>query len=1000
MSNDSQRSDALESIASGIKRIGLEDGSSQNATVSGASGGSPESSVSQSIQSSHLDSIPDYETPHNSLMPRPPQLQMFIDKVNSLGNHPERPFILNKISKDSHTKYMQSKSDFDLSWAADLGYLAIKSLNDDDPRLPRFLHDYSRALQRIWERTGTRKSLDMMTTFYKNALHAAREGDGMMPIYLCDVGFALQHKFIETRSIDDLLEARSFFVQSVEQEPHHTSTLAIFRNNIVVSLREEFDAVGRFEALDEAIAIQKDVIESLPDKTPNVQNRTFYRNLGAVYFRKFRKTNAIDDFEEAIANLSKATEVPQSDPDEAILFQDLGREYQLIFYSFDMIADADESIRYYRMAYDIQPDPKDVILICNLAKIICARASRMGYSADDINETINLLRTRLNHNINQINPKDRNMLLNRLGSTVQIKYRGTDSLELLNEIIDYYTRASADEEDSSRTIYLNNLGQAMLFKYERSGNYEDLLRAIDTSSLALMIAEKLGLTSKEHIINNLGNAFMAKFERTYSFDDLETARDYYKFIIPSPRGRREDPLHLNNYANVLQKIFLYVGSLECLHHATNLYEKAFKSTPINRPSRPMYLIGLANSLHLRYQATGSLEDLNRAIIHYNTAVDTTRHDHPVLRSRLYNFGFAKLSRYTEIKVLGDLNDAVKLLQAAVDSILPDNRREVACFNNTLGCAYLRLFESSNDLADLDRAIEHYECAQEAVREQFLASIIDSNLGTSYEFKAGITGLEGDKNKAMQFKTAAVAHTPKDDILRADLLFNLGKEHGKIWKNNGSKEDARMAIRIFEEAFHMPLGNFSTRVSAALMAAELREEFDSSLGDASKILIQAVNLLPEAVTLDLRPSDQMHLMRKYYKLTPYATAMALEADCSADQAMRLFEIGRGVMLNHLLDSRSDLSYLHGKHPDLAERFEYLRSILYPRSANERSPVDTNSPISDEFGVLRKKAAGEFAQVLAEIQALPEHEDFLRPPSSIQLLKLNVEWHIVAINYSRR
>ena len=251
---------------------------------------------------------------HTPLIPIPPQVQAFIDNVNSLGDHPDRPAFLHKISSDSRAKYQQSKSETDLSLALECGHTAFTSLRNGDLRLPAYLHNYARSVQCVWEKTHTTETLEQMIYYYKRALEASPEGNISIPLYLCDVGYALHRRFEVKGTLQDLLDAKTYYQRSLTQRPLHVSIKAVFCNNLVASLRDEFDAVGRVEALDEAIVIQENVIESLPDKTPDTSNRIIYRNLGTVYRRKFQQTHESSHIDNAIINFSKALEPPQPNP--------------------------------------------------------------------------------------------------------------------------------------------------------------------------------------------------------------------------------------------------------------------------------------------------------------------------------------------------------------------------------------------------------------------------------------------------------------------------------------------------------------------------------------------------------------------------------------------------------------------------------------------------------------------------------------------------------------
>jgi tetratricopeptide (TPR) repeat protein len=424
------------------------------------------------------------------------------------------------------------------------------------------------------------------------------------------------------------------------------------------------------------------------------------------------------------------------------------------------------------------------------------------------------------------------------------------------------------------------------------------------------------------------------------------------------------------------------GSMEDLHKATELYESAFRSA--DGPDRAMYQTGLANSLHKRYQWTGSLNDLNSAVSHYRKVVDSTLSGHPSYGPRLHNLAGALLKHYDEHGNVSELRDAINLMETAAETE-HQRRTTIATFNSSLGGAYIRMYQKSEDLVDIQKAVEALKKAEETADDPKLLYVAVANLGVAYSFKARCTKNRADRDDAID-TTKRALELMKDDISRADLLTNLGREYRTLYLEHHELA-GREAIECYEQAFHTVPAKPSTRISAAIEAAEIREAIDPTVKDAADLLTRAIELLP-ILTFDLDSSDQFHLLRNYYKLAPFATALALEAGFTAAKAFRLFEIGRGVLLGHLLDSRAEISALKENHSELAERLTRAQNILHSHTLTQ-----------DVFGVQRKRAAAEYVQAVTEIQKLDEFRDFLQPPGSAQLAKRNITWPVVAVNIHR-
>ncbi|KAK0717843.1 hypothetical protein B0T26DRAFT_812436 [Lasiosphaeria miniovina] len=89
---------------------------------------------------------------------------------------------------------------------------------------------------------------------------------------------------------------------------------------------------------------------------------------------------------------------------------------------------------------------------------------------------------------------------------------------------------------------------------------------------------------------------------------------------------------------------------------------------------------------------------------------------------------------------------------------------------------------------------------------------------------------------------------------------------------------------------------------------------------------AVSLIALLTPRSLDYSDKQYLLTEVSGLASEAAAIALMAGKSPYEAIRLLELGRGVIIGSLNDIRADISALQGKYPLLAEIFIKLRGQL--------------------------------------------------------------------------
>jgi hypothetical protein len=167
---------------------------------------------------------------------------------------------------------------------------------------------------------------------------------------------------------------------------------------------------------------------------------------------------------------------------------------------------------------------------------------------------------------------------------------------------------------------------------------------------------------------------------------------------------------------------------------------------------------------------------------------------------------------------------------------------------------------------------------------------------------------------------------------------------------------------------------------------------------------AVELLPQITPAHLRRAHRIDQLAGFAGLAAdAAAAMLYHGD--PGRAVELLEQGRGVLLGQALDVHAGLDALRRLHPELADRFAWLRDERDP----DEHPPAVLSPA--EYGlpeplVLRSHAAqrrhalaGEWDDLIARIRSRPGFSRFLSPPSRADLLAHATDGSIVILNVSQ-
>jgi len=166
-----------------------------------------------------------------------------------------------------------------------------------------------------------------------------------------------------------------------------------------------------------------------------------------------------------------------------------------------------------------------------------------------------------------------------------------------------------------------------------------------------------------------------------------------------------------------------------------------------------------------------------------------------------------------------------------------------------------------------------------------------------------------------------------------------------------------------------------------------------------LLQEAVNLLPAVSPRSLKHTDKQHMLADFAGLASMAAATALNAGKDADHALRLLELGRGVIASLLMEMRGDISDLKQQHPELADEFISLRDELDAPVDRTTSLISTDSTSSWESQVRRRRAADQkFSELIMRIRAQSEFDNFLLPPTPDELMAAADPDPIIVINLS--
>ncbi|KAK6538467.1 hypothetical protein TWF694_010050 [Orbilia ellipsospora] len=714
-------------------------------------------------------------------------------------------------------------------------------------------------------------------------------------------------------------------------------------------------------------------------------------HLAILYVERFEQTGFTKNLNCAVKLAKMAVRTTsKSSLDRCGNLKRIATQLKTRFDKTDSRKDLDNYIEITKLAMSATASdhPNQATLLTNLGLRLRKRYFRTR-SLDDLNEALEATNTALGITP-QNHPDWPDRLLN-LGDHLRMRFERTDSIEDLNRAIKVTEMAAkAASNNYDQATFLNTLGDHLGIRSERTGSTEDLHRAIEVVEMAINAVPQ-GHPHRAGYLSNLGRQLAAKFDRMGLMEDINRAIKITEEAVSStPRNHIDRAPRLCDLGNRLGTRFGRTGLIEDLDRAVEVTELAVNTT--NKPTmidQSTYLGNLGVRLGMRSDRTGSMEDLNRAIEITKKAIDSTPQNHPKWTTYLMNIGPSLYRRFQRTNSIEDLNLAIKYTEMALNAMPQDYPNRAGLASN-LGSWYGSRYKaiSTDPSGDLDRAIEMLEIAANVTPKDNpkwpeYISFFGYWLGERFNR----TDLIEDLNLAVKYTEMAVSAIPQDHRNRASCLNNLGICLWKRYivfmgKEGGSKQDLYRGLSAYIEGWHCYNAPVSLRIHLARTAARIFT-LERNWKASEALLEEAIELLPVVSPRSLKHTDKQSALSGCAGLASMAAAASLKARNSKDayRALRLLELGRGIIASTLMEMRGDISSLRQQHPDLANEFISLREAL-------DSPTITDDT--------RRKLDQEFNKVISRVRNQAGFSNFLLPPTENEMKQAACFGPIVVIN----
>lgn len=942
------------------------------------------------------------------------------------AGHKDRARLLSASVTAYCLRFERDQAVADLDHAIDQQRQVIAAIPSGQPDRAGYLSSLGEMLRMRFVRTGGRDDLDEAIETGGEAVAATPSGAPDRARHLSNLGKAVKERFTRDGALADLDQAIGMHRAAVTAVTAGDPERAAYQSSLGAALLERFQRTGSAADLDEAIGCFASAAAAA-SIAGGARNARHAGNLGIALLTRFERYGVLTDLNEGIERMRETvTALPSGHPERPLHLSNLAAALRTRFTRTGVAEDLDQAVEVGRQAVAATPQGHPYLprYLTNLGNCLANRFERTG-AQPDLDEAIAVGRQSLA--VSNAGPAERVRLMSNLAMALGARFDRTGGQADIDQAIDLLRQsvAATPADHPDRVIRLSNLGNVLRRRFGRTGALADLNEAIRS------LDDAVAATPADHPdrvfrLSNLGIALGARFERTGVLADLGLAADLLReAVTATPADHPGRAIQLSNLGNALQNRFLRTGVLADLDLAVDLLREAVAITAVDHPDRAIRLSNLGNALRSSFGHTGAAADISDAVEAGRGAVAASPADHPDHSRYVSNLALALQARFLRSGAAADLDDAVGLLQdavAAVPADHPGRARWLSNLGNALRarCDLAGAAAVPADLglaADLDLAIERLGEAVAIARDD------DPDRG-SYLSGLGIAALSRfrragrltDLDLAVTRHREAVAATPPGHASRATFLFCLGMAlHDRYLRASAeavhsAEGDLEEGISAVEQAAQDEAAPVSVRIAATREASGWVA--GRAPGRAAGLLATAVGLLPRVAPRRLARTDQQRALGAFAGLAAEAATLTVRdprapAGERAARALGLLEAGRAVLMAQGLDTRSDLTDLAQRRPDLAEHFNRLRDLLDLPFATD--PFATG-PAAGEPGDPghdglrpsrpdRRLLAAEWDDLLARIRALDGFGSFLRPPSAAELTGQASEGPVIAFNVSR-
>ncbi|KAK6541052.1 hypothetical protein TWF694_008430 [Orbilia ellipsospora] len=857
----------------------------------------------------------------------------------------------------------------------------------------------------------------------------------------------------QTRNTEDLNRA----VESIE-EALRTVQLADtqLQNDHAILFLQRYHVSGRLSDLSQSIASSEKLVNATYIGHP--ERDKFIASLVQSLNLRFKKTGNTKDSDKAIQLAQSALD--SSPSNEELRYPFWGRLAFVLVERFQLtmaFKDMKNAIKFFKTTFDAYPSghPRQeecLDLITGITSLMIR-----GDTVNSWEDVVELSEIMLQV-CSIVSETQAGKLINgigmSLGSWLNLAPSGRSNIDEVIKLSEKALSKASPVHWPSHVI--DALSTSLEDRFSKQRKREDLDRGLEITELSIKL-----VPSKDPLWGHLVTRWWKWIEHLFDETRLLTDLDKAGIILEGLLVRRDVQASFERAAIVsftlagyLHARFQVTGELAGLRRGVKLMEAAVKRVPVNDSLLPTFLADFAHLLGVlvRHEDTGKRDDYDKVIEILRKSIDSMpspaiqdfRHQQ-ILPESLHQLARWLGARFRVTGAIEDLNEAIAMERRSVKlkALYPDLVRRAISFNSLSELLNIRFYHTKQ-MCDLEESIRIMEtaCALNPL-PGMMKSVVQLNLTKAYLVRHDTTGNINDQETVLRILSEIIENPFTSSVELAHALSAYGTQLGTRFEVTRNQDDLKKATDVFERLLQMQPDSFHTNFNLGILyknrfdfldEKEVLSKFtmhiqkaltcsanpedrlistkklapylvkDSNWKELSQWLDKLVYMLPELTPRSLNNADKQQRLANFFGIPSDAAAAALAAGREPSDALKLLELGRGIISGLMFEMRTDVTELEAQYPEMARELVNLRETLQPAPENtlrdsfEVTMSSKDSILRESRRMHRKDAETRLNKLLENIRGQSGFEDFQAPLSNSQLQSAADPNPIVVINIS--